>query len=128
MGSVERFEDLVAWQRARVLTTAIYRATRQSDFARDLGVAGQLQRAAVSVMSNIAEGFERGSAKEFHHFLSIAKASLAELRSQLYIAADIGYLDRDQFEQLSAQAADLARSIGALRISVGKHANGHRAH
>ena len=95
MGKVERFEDLIAWQRARVLTTAIHSVSRKGEFTGDFGLSGQLQRAAVSIMSNIAEGYERGSAKEFHRFLSIAKASCAELRSRLYVALDIGYLDHN---------------------------------
>jgi four helix bundle protein len=74
---VERFEDLIAWQKSRILTQAIYQITRQSDFSRDFGLAGQMQRAAVSIMSNIAEGFERSKAGEFHQFLSIAKSSCA---------------------------------------------------
>ncbi len=125
MSKVERFEDLLAWQQARALTAAIYQASRQGDLARDLGLSGQIQRAAVSIMSNVAEGFERGSAKEFHRFLSIAKASCAELRSQLYVALDVGYFDRDRFTVLSSQAADVARLIGALRISVTRRADAH---
>ena len=77
MGNVTRFEDLIAWQRARTLTTAVYSATREGQFARDFGLSGQIQRAAVSIMSNIAEGFERSGSGEFHQFLSMAKASCA---------------------------------------------------
>ena len=81
MAKVERFEDLIAWQKARGLTRAIYEVTRNGDFAKDYGLSGQIQRAAVSIMSNIAEGFERGGRGEFHQFLSTAKASCAEVRS-----------------------------------------------
>jgi four helix bundle protein len=77
-----------------------------------------MQRAAVSVMSNIAEGFERGKRGEFHQFLSIAKSSCAELRSQLYVALDIGYIDQHQFDCLFAHAEEVARIIGGLRIAV----------
>ncbi len=70
MSKVERFEDLIAWQRARMLTKAVYEATQQGDFARDYGLSGQMQRAAVSVMSNVAEGYERSSAADFQRFLS----------------------------------------------------------
>jgi four helix bundle protein len=115
---VERFEDLIAWQKSRVLTQAIYQITRQSDFSRDFGLAGQMQRAAVSIMSNIAEGFERSKAGEFHQFLSIAKSSCAEVRSQLYVALDVGYLDQTKFNQLLTQAQEVARIIGGLRASV----------
>jgi four helix bundle protein len=85
----QRFEDLIAWQKARLLTKSIYEITQQGAFARDFGLSSQIQRAAVSVMSNIAEGFERRSLNEFHHFLLVAKASCAEVRSQLYVAFDI---------------------------------------
>jgi four helix bundle protein len=86
---VNKFEDLVAWQKARELTKAVYHATRKEGFARDFGLAGQIQRACISIMSNIAEGFERSNPNEFHHFLVVAKASCAEVRSQLYIALDV---------------------------------------
>ena len=81
---VEQFEDLVAWQKARILTREIYRITHRGAFARDYGLSGQMHRAAVSIMSNIAEGFERGSRSEFHQIVSTAKSSCGELRSQLY--------------------------------------------
>ncbi len=117
---VERFEDLVAWQKARVLTCEIYKVTGKGRFARDHGLAGQIQRAAVSVMSNIAEGFERGSATEFHRFLWIAKGSCAEVRSQLYVAQDIGYVNRDEFHTLLMSAEEVGRIIGGLRTAVEK--------
>jgi four helix bundle protein len=101
MAKVERFEDLIAWQKARALTRAIYEVTRNGDFTKDYGLSRQIQRADVSVMSNIAEGFERGARGEFHQFLSTAKASCAELRSQLYVALDAGYLDEASFDALS---------------------------
>ena len=118
VAKVTRFEDLIAWQRARMLTKAIYEATQQGDFARDFGLRGQMQRAAVSVMSNVAEGFERSSAADFQRFLSMAKASCAELRSQLYVALDVGYLDETRFTQLVDQAQEVARVIGGLRASL----------
>ncbi|MBZ0283735.1 MAG: four helix bundle protein [Anaerolineae bacterium] len=120
MAGVERFEDLIAWQKARSLTSAIYRLTRKEDFARDFGLAGQIQRAGVSVMSNIAEGFDRENPKEFHHFLMIAKASCAELRSQLYVAQDIGYLNQQEFEEILNQAQEVARIINGLRLYIAK--------
>ena len=118
MGKVERFEDLIAWQKARELTRAIYEVTRQGTFAKDYGLNGQIQRAAVSIMSNIAEGFERGGRGEFHQFLSTAKASCAEVRSQLYVALDVGYLDKAAFDRLIEQAEEVARIVGGLRASV----------
>ena len=118
MGKIERFEDLIAWQKARQLTCIIYNKTRQGSFAKDYGLSSQIQRAAVSIMSNIAEGFERGGRREFHQFLSTAKASCAEVRSQLYVAHDIGYIDKATFEQLIRQSEEVARIVGGLRVSV----------
>ena len=115
---VQRFEDLIAWQKARVLTTEIYRSTGQGSFARDFGLRDQIQRAAVSVMSNIAEGFDRGSRAEFHQFLVIAKASCAEVRSQLYVAFDIGHIAEPEFDRLRDQTEELSRVIGGLRATV----------
>src|SRR5687768_14375003 len=114
MGVVERFEDLVAWQKARELTRLVYDATRHGAFARDFGLAGQMQRASVSIISNIAEGFERNRPGEFHQFLSTAKASCAEVRSQLYVALDAGYLDESGFERLIARAEEVGRVVGGL--------------
>ena len=126
MSGVTRFEELIAWQKARVLTAAIYEVTRQGAFAKDFGLAGQMQRAAVSIMANIAEGFERGGLGEFHQFLSTAKASCAELRSHLYIALDVGYLTRTKFDQLFTQAEEVARITGGLRASVERQRKEHR--
>jgi four helix bundle protein len=120
LGKIERFEDLIAWQKARELTSSIYKVTRKSAFAKDFGLSGQIQRATISIMSNIAEGFERGRLREFHQFLSTAKASCAEVRAQLYASFDIGYLEKDDFDRLIAQAEEVARIIGGLRSSVQK--------
>jgi len=120
MSRIERFEDLIAWQKARTLTRGVYLLTRQGAFAKDFGLSGQIQRAAVSIMANIAEGFERGGRAEFHHFLSTAKGSCAEVRTHLYIAYDIGYLEQSEFNQLLAQAEEVGRIIGGLRASVAK--------
>jgi four helix bundle protein len=109
---IERFEELIAWQKARTLTREIYETTRRGAFARDFGLSGQIQRAAVSIMSNIAEGFERGGRGEFHQFLSTAKASCAELRSQLYVAFDVGYIEGQEFHVLLQHAEEVARIIG----------------
>jgi four helix bundle protein len=120
MSRVERFEDLIAWQKARELTKRIYEVTRQGDFAKDFGLKDQIQRAAVSIMSNIAEGFERGGRAEFHQFLSTAKASCAEVRSQLYVALDAEYLSQSAFDQLKSLAEEVAKILGSLRASVQK--------
>jgi four helix bundle protein len=120
LSKVERFENLIAWQKARDLTRAIYQITQEGALARDFGLARQIQRAAVSIMSNIAEGFERSGRREFHQFLSTAKGSCAEVRSQLYVAFDIGYLMKSEFQRLLAQAEAVGRVVGGLRASVEK--------
>ncbi|MCE5231168.1 four helix bundle protein [bacterium] len=118
MAKIERFEDLIAWQKSRELTRDIYCVTRTSPFANDYGLTGQIRRAAVSIMSNIAEGFERWGNGEFHQFLSTAKASCAEVRSQLYVAFDVGYLNLSAFNQLRSQAEEITRIVAGLRTSV----------
>jgi four helix bundle protein len=118
MGRIERFEDLLAWQKARVLNRSIYQATAQPSFARDFALVNQIRRASISVMSNIAEGFERYGDNEFHQFLSIAKASCAEVRCQLYVALDAGHVDETTFNELMSQAHETGRLIGGLRTSV----------
>ena len=123
---VGRFEDLVAWQKARVFCKDIYLVTRERAFARDFGLSGQIQRAAVSAMSNIAEGFERNNPSEFHQFLSVSKSSCAEARSQLYVARDVGYVAESAFLRLLAQGEELARIIGGLRASVERRRNQRR--
>ncbi len=115
---VSKFEDLIAWQKVRELANQIYRVTGQGNFSRNFGLRDQIQRASVSVMSNIAEGFERGSQADFHRFLVIAKASCAEVRSQLYLALDIGYLKNEDFQQIMALATETSKVIGGLRRSV----------
>ncbi|MBI4653447.1 MAG: four helix bundle protein [Nitrospirae bacterium] len=117
---VEKFEDLVAWQKARKLTKHVYHMTGKGAFSRDFGLREQIQRAAVSIMSNLAEGFERGSRAEFHQFIVIAKASCAELRSQLYAALDVGYITSEEFKDISDLAIEVSRIIGGLKIAIRK--------
>jgi four helix bundle protein len=123
---IGRFEDLIAWQKARMLTQVIYQVTKQEAFAKDLALSRQIQRAAVSIMSNIAEGFERGGRRGFRQFLSTAKASCAEVRSQLYVALDVGYLDEPDFRRLLAQAEEIGRIIGGLRVSMDRPGSAQR--
>ena len=117
---IEKFEDLIAWQKARELTKNIYRVSKQGEFNRDYGLRDQIRRAAVSIMSNLAEGFERGGRSEFHQFLVIAKGSCAELRSQLYVALDADYINEETFYKLNALAKETSRVIGGLRVAVSK--------
>ena len=114
------FEDLLAWQKARLLTQEVYAMTRRQTFARDYSLADQLRRAAVSIMSNVAEGFERQRRAEFHQFLVIAKGSCGEVRSQLYVALDAGYIDQATFRQVHSMAHELSRVLGGLRTMVRK--------
>ncbi len=119
-GRIEKFEDLIAWQRARELTKIIYKVTKLGDFFKDFGLRDQIRKASVSIMSNIAEGFERGGRSEFHQFLVIAKGSSAELRSQLYVALDVEYIDSIKFQSLDALAKKTSRLLGGLRAAVYK--------
>jgi four helix bundle protein len=117
---IERFEDLIAWQKARQLTRHIYSITRVGEFSKDFGLRDQIRRASVSVMSNVAEGFDRGGRAEFHRFLVIAKGSCAEVRSQLYVAFDAGYIDKEVFTKLSSNTVEVSRIVGGLRAAVKK--------
>jgi four helix bundle protein len=108
--AAESFENLHTYQRARELANAIYAITKGSDFARDFGLVDQIRRASVSVLSNIAEGFERGSKTEFIQFLYIAKGSCGEVRAQLQIAQDQNYVHRNECQQLY----DLCKQISGM--------------
>jgi four helix bundle protein len=111
VATIRQYEEIDAWRKARALTVAVYRASGTGEFARDFGLKDQIRRASVSVMSNIAEGFERDGTKEFLQFLSLAKASSGEVRSQLYVALDVGYVSRDEFESLRGLATDVSKMI-----------------
>jgi four helix bundle protein len=98
--AVKNFEDLNVWKQARQLTQEVYRLTKTEKFLKDFGLRDQIRRATISVMSNIAEGFERGGNQEFVQFLYVAKASCGEVRSQLYVALDQGYATANDSEKL----------------------------
>jgi four helix bundle protein len=115
---LKKFEELRAWQAARELVREIYAATRKSGFTNDFRLSAQIQAAAVSISSNIAEGFERGSSADFHKFLVMAKASCTEVRSQLYNAKDMGYLSEEDFTKLLNLSEGIGRMVGALREAV----------
>jgi len=118
MGGVKDFEDLIAWQKARVLTKNIYEATQKERFGRDFGLASQVQWASVSIMANIAEGFARKNPNEFYHFVSIAKSSASEVRSHLYVGLDIKYITEAEFKQLIEQTKEVERLVGGLLVSI----------
>ena len=105
------FEDLEVWKSARVLTNKIYEITRDNVFSKDYGLRDQIRRASVSIMSNIAEGYERGGNQELIQFLSIAKGSCGEVRCQLYIAGDQGYLLQAELKPIIEQCKRISIMI-----------------
>ena len=114
MATAKCFEDLQVWQEARGLTRATYRLAKLPFFRGDFALRDQITRAATSTMSNIAEGFERGSRKEFIQFLNIAKASNGEVRSQLYVALDQNYIDQATFSGMYGSTLSLSRRLARL--------------
>ena len=115
MATIQKFEDLICWQKVRLLVASVYQALDQ---CRDYGFKDQIQRASVSVMSNIAEGFERGTRQEFVNYLFIAKGSCGEVRAQLYIAHDLGYVNSEKFKYLNSLATECSRLISSFIKSV----------
>ena len=111
MSKIEKVEDLISWQKSKDLTIEIYKITKSNAFAKDFGLCNQIQRAAVSIPSNIAEGFGRGGNKEFLQFLSIAKGSLYELKTQLIIAFEIGYLNDIEYTKLKNDSDEIGKLI-----------------
>lgn len=114
MARLEKFEDIEAWKQARLLTKRIYEATSHGDFSRDFALRDQIRRAAISVASNIAEGFERGGNREFIQFLAVAKGSVGEVQAQLYVALDAGHISQAQFDELRAIAGSVTRLLGGF--------------
>ena len=115
MSTVERFEDLRIWIEARALVNKIYSCLDESDEgSRDWGFRNQVQQAALSIMNNIAEGFERNSDRDFARFLDIAKASSGEVRSMVYLAEDLAYIDAKQALGLREKATSISKGISAL--------------
>jgi four helix bundle protein len=128
MANIERFEDIESWKLARELVKRIYQLTKTSLFSKDFGLKDQVQRAAVSIMANIAEGFERGGNKEFIQFLYIAKGSAGEVRSLLYIAGDLEYVPENELtmlhkdlEQVSMKLAGLIRYLQSSELKGAKN-------
>ncbi len=116
MATIEKFEDLLCWQKARMLTQEIYREFKDEKFKSfnipvDYGFKDQIQRASVSIMSNIAEGFERGTRQEFLNYLFIAKGSAGEVRAQLYVALDVGYLNIETFKRLNGLVSECSKLV-----------------
>ena len=111
MTKITRFEEIEAWQTARELTRRTYELTNTGQFARDFGLRDQMRRASVSIMSNIAEGFESRTSALFVEYLGRAKASAGELRAQLYVAQDVGYLDQSQYEKMHELVDKCSRQL-----------------
>lgn len=108
------FEELPVWQKARELVKAVYGLTRKAEFSRDFSLVDQIRRASASIMSNIAEGFERGSNTEFIQYLYIAKGSAGETRTQLYIAMDQGYISKEEFRSASTLSREVSGQISGF--------------
>lgn len=125
--AVTRFQDLIAWKKARILAGEVYKATRQAEFYRDFGLSSQIQRAAVAVMANIAEGFDRRNPPEFAYLLGVARGSAAEVASHIYIATDIGYIADDRSDELLAMTFEVSRILNALQASVLRAAGSPRS-
>ena len=111
MTAITRFEDIESWKTARQLTNSVYAHTNQTGFNREFGLRDQIRRASVSVMSNVAEGFESRTDAQFINFLGMARASAGEVRAQLYIALDQKYIKEEQFEETFAMAQTCSRQI-----------------
>ena len=120
MGTIRRFEEIIAWKEAREMNLMLRKLIKEKRFDRNFGLISQIERSAGSIMDNIAEGFERGGNKEFIHFLYIARGSCGELRSQMYRAVDDGYLNEEEFYTLSIQCLKISSLIFKL-IEYLKH-------
>jgi|SRR5581483_3348517 len=114
MAPITRFEDVEAWRKGRELARRVYQVSAKGAFAQDFGLRDQIRRAAVSVISNIAEGFERDGNRELRQFLSLAKGSVGELRAQLYVALDAHFISAAEFEDLNVLALETVRLIGGF--------------
>jgi four helix bundle protein len=114
MSTFQSFEDIEAWQKARELTRRVYEVSDVGVFARDFGLRDQMRRASVSVLSNIAEGFERNGTGEFIQFLSAAKGSAGEVRAHIYVALDRHNVDAQTFQDLNQLASQVSRMISGL--------------
>ena len=114
MGNFKTFEEIIAWQKARLFNKQIYDITNKDLFKKDFELVRQIRKVSVSITSNIAEGFERNTDKEFIYFLYVAKASSAEIRSQLYLAFDLEYISNEEFENLYIKITDISKLISGL--------------
>lgn len=114
MGKFKSFEEINSWQKARLFNKRIYEVTDKEIFKKDYDLTRQIRRATISISSNIAEGFERNTDKEFIYFLYIAKASAGEVRSQLYLALDLNYISKIEFDELFENVSDISKLISGF--------------
>ena len=126
MPTITRFEDIEAWKTARELTRRVYALTEQGQFAKDFGLKNQIQRAAVSIMSKVAEGFESRTKAKFIVYLGHAKASAGEVCSQLYVAIDLKYVTQEQFDHVFDLADKSSRQIARFMYYLEAHPQSHR--
>lgn len=120
MAMIQKFEDIQAWREARILVKMIYQLTNKEKFSKDFGMRDQVRRAAVSVMNNIAEGFDCESKTEFARFLGISRRSAVEVQSLLYTALDVDYIDQNEFETHYEQARKTKALVGGFKRSLAK--------
>ena len=114
MGKFSSFEEINSWQKARIFNKQIYTITENTNYKKDFDFVRQIRRASLSISSNIAEGYERNTDKEFIYFLYVAKASAGEVRSQLYLALDLEYITKEEFELLIQSVSEISRLISGF--------------
>ncbi len=114
MGKFKSFEEINSWQKSRMFNKQIYQITENSNFKKDFDFIKQIRRASLSISSNIAEGFERNTDKEFIYFLYVAKASAGEVRSQLYLAFDLNYISKQEFEELIESITEISKLLSGF--------------
>ncbi len=118
MATFKRFEDIQAWQKARVLTNEIYVISGSGDFGKDYDLRNQIRRSCVSILANIAEGQGRRTDKDFAHFLNISLGSIAETKSHIWVALDLGYLSQQRFDSIYDKLDEVGRMIFALNAHL----------
>ena len=114
MGKFSSFEEINSWQKARILNKTIYQITENPNFKKDFDLVRQIRRASISISSNIAEGFERNTDKEFIYFLYVAKASAGEVRSQIYLAFDLEYITQDEFDAVLESITEISKLLSGF--------------
>ena len=117
MAAFTKFEEILAWQKARIVVALIYRITSDGVFSKDFALRDQIRRSAISIMANIAEGHGRKSDKEFANFLNFSHGSIAETQSHLYIASDMGYVNAEDFDQ----SYKLLDEVGRMTMALMRH-------